>query len=76
MTSDRADWVNKILSRPSEAGTDMGQSNDAFRSFKAESLARTAVQSLQNMTSQVEQHVGKKVFGIQFENSFRKTVKS
>ncbi|XP_022844131.1 MATH domain-containing protein At5g43560-like isoform X2 [Olea europaea var. sylvestris] len=60
VTSDRADWVNKILSRPSEAGTDMGQSNDAFRSFKAESLARTAVQSLQNMTSQVEQHVGKK----------------
>ncbi|KAL2486087.1 TRAF-like superfamily protein [Abeliophyllum distichum] len=58
--SDRVDWVNKILSQPSEAGTDVVQSNDAFGSFKTESLSPTAVQSLQDRISRVDQHVGKK----------------
>ncbi|KAL2491485.1 TRAF-like superfamily protein [Abeliophyllum distichum] len=60
VTSDRVDWVNKILSQPAEAGTDVVQSNDAFGSFKTESLSPTAVQSLQDRISRVDQHVGKK----------------
>ncbi|CAA3022387.1 Hypothetical predicted protein [Olea europaea subsp. europaea] len=60
VTSDRADWVNEVLSHPSEAGTDVGKPNDALQSLQTESLSHTAVQTLQGRISRDKQHVWKK----------------